>query len=90
MEEHYILLIDYSSDGLGNTEDLDKINWLEQRMNAPGWTDSGHSDGGCTGSGTMGVCNLVVDVGIAGMVIEEDPSGTEYPNFIRIYDEDTE
>ena len=76
---------------VGNTENLDKRHRLEQRMNEPpGWTALGHSDGGCTGSGTMGVCNLVVDVDIAGMVIEEDPSGTEYPNFIRIYDEDTE
>ena len=76
---------------VGNTENLDKRHRLEQRMNAPpGWTDSGHSDGESIRSGTMEVCNLVVDVEIAGMVIEEDPSGTEYPNFIRIDDRNTD
>jgi hypothetical protein len=88
IEEHYILLIEYAIDGMGNTEDLDKRHRLEERMNETlGWTGLGHCDGGSIGSGTMEVCNFVVDFEIAKKVIKEDLEGTEFANYTRIYDE---
>jgi hypothetical protein len=73
---------------MGNSEDLDKRHRLQERMDETlGWTGLGHCDGGSIGSGTMEVCNFVVDYEIAKRVIEEDLSGTEFANFTRIYDE---
>ena len=87
--EHYILLVEYAIDGMGDTDDLDKRHRLQERMDeALGWTGLGHCDGGSIGSGTMEVCNFVVDFEIAKKVIEEDLAGTEFANFTRIYDED--
>ncbi len=90
-EQHYTLLIEYAIDGMGDTADLDKRHRLQERMNETlGWTGLGHCDGGSIGSGTMEVCNFVVDFEIAKNVIEEDLSGTEFSNFTRIYDENAE
>ncbi len=88
IDQHYILLIEYSIDGMGTADDLDKRYLLEERMNETlGWTGLGHCDGGSIGSGTMEVCNFVVDFEIAKKVIEENLSETEFSNFTRIYDE---
>ena len=90
-EQHYTLLIEYEVNGMGNTDDVDKRHRLEERMNETlGWTGLGHCDGGSIGSGTMEVCNFVVDFEIAKKVIEEDLSGTEFSDFTRIYDENAE
>ncbi len=44
-------------------------------------------DGGSIGSGTMEVCNFVVDFEMARHVIEEDLVNTEFANYTRIFDE---
>lgn len=87
-EEQITLLIEYAVDGMGNAEDLDKRNRLIDRMDETlGWTGLGHCDGGSIGSGSMEVCNFVVDFEIAKSVIERDLAGTEFANFTRIFDE---
>ena len=76
---------------MGNTDDLDKRHRLEERKNETlGWTGLGHCDGGSIGSGTMEVCNFVVDFEIAKKVIEEDLIETQLSDFARIYDENAE
>lgn len=87
-EEHAALLIEYTVDGMGSNEDLDKRHALEERMNETlGWTGLGACDGGSIGSGTMEVCCFVVDFDIARRTIESDLAGTEFSDFNRIYDE---
>jgi len=88
VEDEYILLVEYSTDRMGNEKDLEKRHALQNRLNETlGWTGLGHCDGGSIGSGTMEVCNFVVDFEIAKQVIENDLKGTEFENFTRIYDE---
>lgn len=55
-----------------------------------GWTGLGFCDGGSIGSGTMEVCNFVVDFEIAKAIIEKGIKGSEFENFTRIYDEEAE
>ena len=82
------LLIEYRVDGMGTSSDLDKRHRLESRMNETlGWTGLGICDGGSIGSGSMEVCCLVADFECARRVIEEDLAGTEFADFVRIYDE---
>lgn len=84
-----VLLIEYSVDGFGTAEDLEKRYAVESRMNETlGWTGLGHCDGGSIGSGTMEVCCLVVDFDVAERVIEADLNGTAYADYSRIYAED--
>jgi hypothetical protein len=88
-EDHSILLIEYAIDGFGTPSDLDKRHRLENRMNETlGWTGLGACDGGSIGSGTMEVCNFVVDFDIARQVIESDLQGTEFSDYSRIYREE--
>ena len=85
-ENHHMLMIEYSIDGMGTADDVDKRHRLEERMNETlGWTGLGHCDGGSIGSGTMEVCNFVVDLEVAKAVIEKDLEGTEFQNYTRIY-----
>ena len=87
-EDHAFLTIEYSVDGMGSAADLEKRHRLEQRMNETlGWTGLGACDGGSIGSGTMEVCNFVLDFDLAKQVIEEDLQDTEFADFARIYDE---
>jgi len=87
-EDHYVLMIEFAIDGMGTGEDVEKRHRLEDRMNETlGWTGLGACDGGSIGSGTMEVCNFVVDFEIAKAVIELDLKGTEFENYTRIYDE---
>ncbi|HAS8425440.1 TPA: hypothetical protein I7747_23040 [Vibrio vulnificus] len=87
-EHEYTLLIEYEVDGFGTSDALDKRAKLQDRMNETlGWTGLGHCDGGSIGSGTMEVCNYVVDFEVAKIVIENDLKGTEFDNYTRIYDE---
>ncbi len=73
---------------MGTTEDLNKRHKLEERMNERlGWTGLGECDGGSIGSGTMEVCNYVIDFDIAKKVIEDDLKGTIFSDYTRIYDE---
>jgi hypothetical protein len=72
-------------------ESLENADKIEEKMNETlGWTGLGHCDGGSIGSGTMEVCNFVIDFEVAKKVIEEDLSGTEFANFTRIYDENAD
>lgn len=85
------LLIEYVVAGFGTPEDLDKRHALEDRLGETlGWTGLGHCDGGSIGSGTMEVCCFVADFGVAKRVIEADLVGTEFGDFSRIYQEDTD
>jgi hypothetical protein len=89
IEDHITLLIEYAVDGMGTGADVEKRHCLEKRMNETlGWTGLGACDGGSIGSGTMEVCNYVVDFEIAKSVIEKDLADTEFSNFTRIFDED--
>ena len=88
-EDHCTLLIEYNVEGMGTREDIEKRHRLEERMDETlGWTGLGACDGGSIGSGTMEVCNFVVDFEIAKAVIESDLKGTEFGDYSRIYDED--
>jgi hypothetical protein len=89
IDDHVILLVEYSVNGFGNSDDLSKRHSLESRMNETlGWTGLGHCDGGSIGSNTMEVCCYVVDFNLAKSVIEKDLKGTEFENYTRIYDEE--
>jgi len=62
-EEHARLLVEYAVEGMGSAADVEKRHRLEDRMNETlGWRGLGACDGGSIGSGTMEVCNYVVDV----------------------------
>jgi hypothetical protein len=88
-ENHAILMIEHAVEGMGNSSDLDKRHRLEDRMNETlGWTGLGACDGGSIGSGSMEVCNFVVDFETAKRVIEQDLAGTEFADYTRIYVED--
>jgi hypothetical protein len=87
-EEHAVLMIEYAVEGMGSPADLDKRHELEARMNELlGWTGLGICDGGSIGSGTMEVCNFVVDFALAKRTIEADLAGTKFADYSRIYDE---
>jgi hypothetical protein len=91
IDDEYTLLIEYAVEGMGSKDDVEKRHRLEDRMNETlGWAGLGHCDGGSIGSGTMEVCNFVVDVEVAKRVIENDLKGTEFENYTRIYDEEAE
>ncbi len=88
MEDHATLLIEYSVNGMGSGEDLDKRHALEERIGETlGWTGLGACDGGSIGSGTMEVCCFVADFDLAKRTIAADLAGTEFSDFTRIYDE---
>lgn len=88
MDEHSVLLVEYEVDGMGTGEDVEKRYRLQDRMGETlGWTGLGHCDGGSIGSGTMEVCNFVVDFELAKQVIEYDLVGTEFADYTRIYKE---
>lgn len=88
MEDHAVLMIEYSINGMGDAADIEKRHALENRMNETlGWTGLGACDGGSIGSGSMEVCNFVVDFDVARRVIEADLADTEFANFTRIYRE---
>ena len=88
-EDHITLLIEYAVEDMGNGQNVEKRHRLEERMNETlGWTGLGVCDGGSIGSGTMEVCNFVVDFDVAKEVIENDLKDTEFSNYTRIYDED--
>jgi hypothetical protein len=87
-DDYHTLLIEYSINGMGTVIDLEKRHRLEERMNETlGWTGLGHCDGGSIGSGTMEICNFVVDFDLAKKVIEDDLKETEFSDYSRIYDE---
>jgi hypothetical protein len=91
IEDEFTLLIEYAVDGMGSKKDVEKRHRLQDRMNETlGWTGLGHCDGGSIGSGTMEVCNFVVDYEVARRVIENDLNGTEFENYTRIYDEEVQ
>ena len=91
VEHHYTLLIEFAVDGMGSADDVEKRHRLENRMNETlGWTGLGVCDGGSIGSGSMEVCNFVVDFDVAKRVIEEDLANTEFANYKRIFDENAQ
>ncbi len=80
------LEVEYKIDGFGTDEDLDKRHRLEDRLNElMGWTGLGHVDGGSIGSGTMETGCIVVDFDIAKKVIEQDLKETEFGDYSRIF-----
>ena len=88
IEDHAVLLIEYTVDDFGAKEDLEKRYALQDRMDQTlGWTGLGNCDGGSIGSGTMEVCCYVVDFDVAKAVIEKDLEGSEFADYTRIYDE---
>jgi hypothetical protein len=90
-KNHYTLLIEYTVDGMGCGEDVEKRGRLQNRMDGTlGWSGVGNCDGGSIGSGSMEACCYVVDFEVAKSVIEKDLKGTEFENYTRIYDENKE
>jgi predicted DNA-binding WGR domain protein len=86
-DDERTLLVEYSSNGMGNANDVDKLHRLEDKLNEVlGWTGLGHCDGGSIGSGTMEACCYVADFEVAAAVIREALVGTEFADFSRIYD----
>ncbi len=91
LDDHRILLIEYTVDGFGDAADLKKRYRLQDRMDQTlGWTGLGMCDGGSIGSDTMEVCCYVVDYDVAEQVVATDLKGTEFGNYSRIYDEGAE
>jgi hypothetical protein len=91
IDDHFTLLIEFTIEGMGTLEDVDKRTRLQERMNETlGWTGLGHCDGGSIGSGTMEVCCFVINFNIAKMVIEQDLKGTEFSDYTKIFDENEE
>jgi len=91
IDDEFVLLIEYAIDDMGSEDDMEKRYRLQDRMDETlGWTGLGHCDGGSIGSGTMEVCNFVVDFKMAKKIIEIDLKGTEFEDYIRIYDENAE
>lgn len=91
LDDHYHLVIAYAVDGMGSEADVAKRHRLEDKLNETlGWAGLGHCEGGSIGSGSMEVCAFVVDFDLARAAIERDLLGTEFENYIRIYDEDAE
>ena len=91
IDDEFTLLIEYAVKDMGTKDDVEKRHRLQDRMNETlGWTGLGNCDGGSIGSGTMEVCNFVVDFEVAKEVIKNELKGTEFENYIRIYDEDAE
>jgi len=91
VEEEYLkkIIVEYEINGHGNTNDLEKIQKLEDRLNQTlGWTGLGHCDGNSIGSGTMEVCSYVVDFNISKKVIEDDLKDTEFQDYSKIYEEE--
>ncbi|AZB18809.1 hypothetical protein EG352_13975 [Chryseobacterium indologenes] len=80
------LEIEYSIDGFGTKQDIEKRHRLEEKMDEVlGWTGLGHCDGGSIGSDTMEVSCIVVDFDIAKKVIEEKLKDTEFKDYTRIF-----
>ncbi|MES2469083.1 MAG: hypothetical protein V4675_17385 [Verrucomicrobiota bacterium] len=90
-ENHFTLMIEYSVDGMGSADDVDKRTRLQGLMDETlGWTGLGHCDGGSIGSGTMEVCCFVIDFDLAKMVVAESLAGTEFENHTRLYEENAD
>lgn len=84
--DHASLIIEYTIEGAGDAEDLDKRHNLEEAINQKlGWTGLGHCDGGSTGAGTMEVACFVVDFELAKQIISDTLKDTEFGDFSRIY-----
>lgn len=85
------LEVEYKVDGFGSEKDLDKRHRLEELLNGIlGWTGLGHVDGGSIGSGTMEVGCIVVDYEIAKTVLEQELKNTEFSDYSRIYQMESE
>jgi hypothetical protein len=90
-EDHRTLMVEYFVDGMGNERDVEKRHKLQDHLNELlGWTGLGNCDGGSIGSGTMEVCCFVVDFDIAKSLIARGLIGTEFADYLRIYDEDAD
>jgi hypothetical protein len=88
LEDHSVLLVEYTVEGMGNAADVEKRYRLPDRLDdLLGWTGTGHCDGGSIGSGTMEACCYVVNFAVARDVIIKDLADTEFANYTRIYEE---
>ena len=89
LDPEHRLIVEYPIDGMGTSDDVDKMAKLEYELNEVlGWTALGKCDGNSIGSGTMEVCCFVVDYSLAKSVIVKGLAGTAFANYSRIYDED--
>ena len=87
-DSQHVFVVEYTVNGFGSSEDLDKRHSLEDYMNELlGWTGLGHCDGGSIGSDSMEVFCIVVDYEMARQVVAERLQDTEYSDYSRIYKE---
>ena len=85
------ILIEYNIDDFGETEDLNKLHALQDRLDETlGSLGLGFCDGNSIGSGTMEVLCYVVDSDIAIECIKRDLENTPFANYsaIKIIEDD--
>jgi predicted DNA-binding WGR domain protein len=83
---HATLVVEYSVDGLGSADDLERRHAIENFLNEQtGWLGLGHCDGGSSGSGTMEVFCIVVDFEVAKVSLARELSRSPFGGFRRIY-----
>ncbi len=85
--KHRTLVVEIPVDGFGEAGDLDLRHQMEGHFdNRLGWLGSGHCDGGSTGSGTMEIFCIVVDVAIAKAAILKELAALELESDTRLYE----
>jgi hypothetical protein len=90
LDDHAVVLVEYTIDGMGNAKDLDKIYRLfDVLQDVLGASGLGHCDGHSRGSGTMEAACFVVDVELTRQVVAAALKGTEFADYTRIFEEGT-
>lgn len=83
--EECVLLVEYTADGFGDLDDMDKRHALEERLNEVlGWTGLGRCEDSRASGDTMEAACFVVDFDLASTVITEALAGSEFTGFTRI------
>lgn len=83
---HATLVIEYSTEGFGDTDDLQSRHEIEDFLDQQiGWLGLGHCDGGSTGPRTMEIFCIVVDFEIAKIALSRALSRSSFAEYQRIY-----
>lgn len=79
IEDLKSIIIQYKIDDMGDADDIDMRNEIEDIMNEElGWTGLGHCDGGEIRTGTINIFCMVIDVKLAFDVIIQALEENEY------------
>lgn len=83
--EECVLLVEYTADGFGDLDNLDRRHALEERLNEVlGWTGLGRCDDSRAIGDTLETGCFVVDFDLASRVIADALAGSEFAGFKRI------